>query len=291
MNERNKELMEQKNTLTPTQKRMRKKKIQNIVRRVIQLAFFVFLPSLFSEAFSGLKGLFRQVGQGEVLSWNAFLQTFVILFIITILAGRWFCGFACAFGSLGDAVYGISARVQRKLKKRLPRIPEKVCVYLQKIKYIHLLFLLFACMLGLTNIMDGNSPWVAFSRMRMLDFDIRGYWIGFLYLLWIIIGMIFEERFFCQFLCPLGAVFSLSPILPAALLKREEKNCISNCNACKKQCPVHHKAEGASLESNECIRCGRCIGICPKSNIKVGILPIFSKKSKVKNLPTPEDFT
>ncbi|MCI8408591.1 MAG: 4Fe-4S binding protein [Lachnospiraceae bacterium] len=263
--------MEQRKTITPAKKRMRRKKIQNIVRRIVQVIFFIFLPSLFSEAFSGLKGLFRQIGQGEVLSWNAFLQTFVILSVITILAGRWFCGFACAFGSLGDAMYEISVWVQKKLKKRLPKIPEKICIALQKIKYIHLLFLLFACMLGVANVIENNSPWAAFSRMRMLDFNINGYFIGFLYLLLILIGMIFEERFFCQFLCPLGAVFSLLPIIPAALLKREETNCIPNCNACKKQCPVHHKVEGASLESNECIRCGRCIGVCPKSNIKVGI--------------------
>lgn len=263
--------MEQKKTLTLAKKRMRKKKIQNIVRRIVQVIFFIFLPSLFSEAFSGLKGLFRQIGQGEVLSRNAFLQTFVILSVITILAGRWFCGYACAFGSLGDAVYGISAWMQKKLKKRLPKIPEKACIALQKIKYIHLLFLLFACVLGMANVIENNSPWAAFSRIRMLDFNIGGYFIGFLYLLGIVAGMIFEERFFCQFLCPLGAVFSLLPIIPPALLKRDKTNCIPNCNACKKQCPVHHKVEGASLESNECIQCGRCIGVCPKSNIKVGI--------------------
>ena len=270
--------MAEKKQLTVAQKKQRKRKIQNLVRRGIQLAFFLFLPSLFSEAFNGVKGIFRAVGQGEVLAVNDFVKTFIIICVITLVCGRYFCGYACAFGTLGDAVHGIAKWIQKKLKVRFPKIPEKVCIHLQIIKYVNLLVILITCVLGVSQVIESNSPWQAFSRIRMLDFKIAGYWIGFVCFMLIIVGMFFEERFFCQFLCPLGAIFSLLPILPWANLKRKEGQCIKGCNACQKQCPVHHKLDGISVRSNECIQCGRCKLVCPKGNISLRNV----KQEKVK---------
>lgn len=260
--------MKEKEQVTPAQQRMRRRNIQNGIRRIIQILFFIFLPSLFNEAFSGLKGMFRQVGEGDVITWNAFLQTFVILCVITILCGRFFCGFACAFGSLGDAVYGIRMWLQKKTKKKFPRIPQKAVCVLQNIKYLILVFILASCIFGVSGVIEKSSPWAAFSRMRMLDFHIQGYVAGFILMVLILIGMFFEERFFCQFLCPLGALFSLLPIMPWAVLKRKKDQCISGCNACKNQCPVHRKVDGVTLHSNECIQCRRCVTVCPKGNIR-----------------------
>ena len=38
-------------------------------------------------------------------------------------------------------------------------------------------------------------------------------------LLLIMLGMAWEERFFCKFLCPMGGIFSLLPILPGSLYR------------------------------------------------------------------------
>ncbi|SFQ22328.1 hypothetical protein SAMN02910358_01192 [Lachnospiraceae bacterium XBB1006] len=82
--------------------------------------------------------------------------------------------------------------------------------------------------------------------------------------------------FFCRFLCPMGAIFSLLPELPFTALHRNEKNCLKNCSACRKNCPVRIKLGEDSLQSGECIRCGRCLLTCPKENIKIG--RSFTKK-------------
>ena len=60
--------------------------------------------------------------------------------------------------------------------------------------------------------------------------------IGLLVL--ILLGMAVQPRFFCQFLCPMGAVFALLPVLPFARLHRQSDGCIPGCNACKQQCDV-----------------------------------------------------
>ena len=60
----------------------------------------------------------------------------------------------------------------------------------------------------------GTSPWDVFSMLHAGNFRLSSYTPGIVLLVLILVGMFFEERFFCRFLCPMGAVFSLLPILP-----------------------------------------------------------------------------
>lgn len=179
---------------------------QRQLRAVIQLIFFIAMPSAFVAGFSGVKYIFTQIGTGSVLERNSFLLVLIGLAVFTILFGRYFCGYVCAFGTLGDFVYRVSGFIQEKMLKNRKRKQFSLAVSLQ-------------------------------------------------------------ERFFCQFLCPMGAVFALLPILPAAVLKRREENCRKGCSLCRKKCPVQLKLEADSLLSGECIRCGRCAAACPGENI------------------------
>ena len=53
----------------------------------------------------------------------------------------------------------------------------------------------------------------------------------------ILVGMAFQERFFCRVLCPMGAVFSMLPVLPLFTLRRDRSECIRGCRACTMKCP------------------------------------------------------
>ena len=86
----------------------------------------------------------------------------------------------------------------------------------------------------------------------------------------ILVGMCTQERFFCQFLCPMGAVFALMPILPSALFKRERSKCPAKCGLCKKRCPAHLDIDGDTPLSGECICCHACEATCPRKNIQIG---------------------
>ena len=55
------------------------------------------------------------------------------------------------------------------------------------------------------------------------NFRLSSYIPGIVLLVLILVGMFFEERFFCRFLCPMGAVFSLLPILPFFTLHRKRE--------------------------------------------------------------------
>ncbi len=83
----------------------RQRQIQMYLRAAIQLLFFLFLQSAFTSAFSGIKYIFIQIGLGESVGATAFVTILLTLCAYTILFGRFFCGYACAFGALGDAVH------------------------------------------------------------------------------------------------------------------------------------------------------------------------------------------
>lgn len=247
---------------------MKKVHIIRWIRNVVQILSFFVIPALFSQAFSGCKEALAAIGSGEALAWTSFSVRLVILCGLTIVAGRIFCGWLCAFGAVGDWIYQFSQFVQKKTKKKLPAIPEKAVHWLQKVKYIVLLLALFVCFAGGSRFITKYSPWTVFSLLTAGNFQIGAYGIGIALLLLIVVGMVFHERFFCQFLCPMGAVFSLLPELPFTSFKRNREGCIPNCQACRRQCPVQIKVGEDPVQAGECIRCGKCMAICPRSNIQ-----------------------
>lgn len=244
-----------------------------IVRGIIQLLYFLFLPGAFTAAFNGVKYLFTQIGAGEKLELTSFVTVLIVLCIFTILFGRFFCGFACAFGSLGDAVHFIYVKICRKCKKKPLRIPEKVRHYLFGFKYVVLAAIVLLCFAGVYGNARGTSPWDVFSMLHAGNFQLSGYAAGIVLLVLIVAGMAIEERFFCKFLCPMGAVFALLPVMPFFALCRDRDHCIPNCKACTMRCPseIGLPATGTYEVKGDCFQCQKCIGTCPKGNIHCGI--------------------
>jgi len=251
--------------------RKKQKQVHRYVRAIIQLILFLLVPSAFTAAFSGVKYIFRQMGAGAVIENNSFLVTLIWLCLFTICFGRIFCGFACAFGTLGDAVYGVSSFLCKKMKRKPFHIPPAVSKWLRYIKYIILAFLVVVCFLGKDNLFAKESPWEVFSLIYAGHLNVQAYIPGILILIGILVGMFFQERFFCQYLCPMGAVFSLLPVLPIFSYSRSKAGCIRGCSACSKKCPMDlnlpYEDEDGSEATGECIRCGKCQVVCPRQNV------------------------
>ena len=137
-----------------------------LMRAGIQLAFFIAAPSLFSTAFAGIKSIFLAIAAGQPVEWNSFLTVTAVLLIFTCFFGRHFCGYACAFGSFGDAVYEGFSWIRMKCfhKKKKPALSEKMVHGLQKVKYIVLALILLSCLTGVYGKLTGTSPWDVFSH-------------------------------------------------------------------------------------------------------------------------------
>ncbi len=249
------------------------KKIHTWIRVIIQIFYFIFIPSVYNAAFSGVKYLFTQIGAGEQIELTAFVALLIVVCGYTILFGRFFCGFACSFGALGDWIHALYRFVFKKLKKKPILISDKAARVLDKLKYVVLILILYLCYSGIYSQLRGSSPWDVFSMLRSMNLRLDGYIIGLIVLIAILVGMCFQERFFCRNLCPMGAVFSLLPVLPFFALHRNRDNCIKGCSACTRKCPsgIELPRDGSPRVVGDCFQCQKCIDICPKKNVHTGI--------------------
>ena len=99
---------------------MKKKKktlLRNIIEVIIRVLFFLTMPAAFSSGFLGVKLVFSAVGSGQPINIDR-IWVLVGLTVFTIIFGRFFCGFVCAFGTLGDFVYFLSTIIQKKIFKK-----------------------------------------------------------------------------------------------------------------------------------------------------------------------------
>ncbi len=238
----------------------------------MQILCFVLFPSAYSAAFAGCRYVFGQIGLGEWISLTPLVKVLLGLLGFTILFGRFFCGFACAFGALGDGVHFLFRWIFKKLKRKPPRFPQMVDKHLYLIKYFVLVFYLGVSYLGIADKLNGTSPWTVFSQLHELRFDFASYPVGVILLALILVGMCLSPRFFCKALCPMGAVFSIMPVLPFSSLRRHEETCLPRCSACSRCCPVNVELpyDKGGDTSGECIQCQKCRVICPKSNVDYG---------------------
>lgn len=215
--------------------------------------------------YGALESLYSMIFSGTPVQ-KIFSGTF-ILFIITLLIAlifrRSFCGLICPFGTIQE-FFGI---LGKKIFRKRFIIPSKIDRPLRYTKYITLIITILLAWETSGLWMDSYDPWAAyghiFAGVTALTSE---YMIGSIILIVTLIGSLLYDRFFCKYLCPMGAFYGLiSKISPSKIIRNED-NCI-NCGLCSKNCPVNIKvSEVKEVTSAECINCQSCVTVCPKNN-------------------------
>ncbi|MDS0526456.1 FMN-binding protein, partial [Clostridium sp. SHJSY1] len=249
---------------------LKKIKKMQIFRHIIQLIMFILSPGLYILAFSEFKKIYQMIINGKFVFVQVFptLIEFISVILITMLLGRFFCGWVCTFGAYNDFIHLLS----KKVFKVKFKVNEKVDSVLKYMKFVVLFILMVVSWTIGSNIFNGTSPWDAFAQITDFSYVITNLLIGFILLTLITIGAFFVERFFCRYLCPLGAIFTVCSRVSLFKINKPGEKC-GKCRMCTTNCsmglPLYTME---SVRGGECINCLKCLEVCPRKNTKGNII-------------------
>ena len=215
--------------------------------------------------YGALESVYNVIFSDKPIS-KIFSGTFIILgltLVIALIFRRSFCGLLCPFGTIQELL----GLLGKKIFKKRFELPQKLDMPLRYLKYLILIITLFYAWKTAGLWMSPYDPWAAYGHLgEGVSNVINESLIGFILLVVTIIGSILYDRFFCKYLCPMGAFYCILSKISIGKITRNENSCI-NCGICNKNCPVNLKvSEMKAVKSVECINCQKCVLSCPKKD-------------------------
>lgn len=235
------------------------------VRRLVMVHPFQFLVTLpvlavfVVASFSILYGV-RMAGMnfGMVLTWVVWWGLLIGMFIVF---GRGWC-LVCPFGSAGEWLQ--RASLWWKAKWRLGFDFK----YPRRLRNLWLGILAFVVFLFL-DAGYGISNNVALTGGLLVTMLLLSAWMG----------LVYEGRAFCRYVCPLTVFIGVSSMFAPFEIRRKDA---ALCRACRTQdcfrgneryhaCPTA-QFQGAGLDSNrDCVLCTECLKACPSRNVGMNL--------------------
>jgi polyferredoxin/Na+-translocating ferredoxin:NAD+ oxidoreductase RnfG subunit len=191
-------------------------------------------------------------------SWEAFLVDpliFILWGFVALTLLLWgrgiYCGWLCPFGALQELIFKIAQR----LKIREYHFPDVVNERLMALKYV-----IFVALFGLSLQSIGYAAKAAevepFKTAIVMRFDREGVFL--VYTLASLVVGLFNRKFFCKYLCPLGAALAIPAPLRIFDWLRRRRECGRPCQICAKQCEVQAIRPTGEINPNECHYCMDC---------------------------------
>lgn len=190
--------------------------------------------------------------------------------ILTIIFGRFFCGWVCPFGSIHHFVGYLGNRKKTTSRKiQLNRYRKA-----QRIKYYILILLLvmaaFSLQTGLLDPIPLITRSVNLVLLPIADRTVNvvsisgrfytGSWLIFAIFLTAVLLNLVIPRFYCRFVCPLGALFGVINRFAIWRIGKNKSECI-NCKLCEKSCEGGCEPAG-KIKISECVLCFNCLDDC-----------------------------
>ncbi|XQZ31137.1 4Fe-4S binding protein (plasmid) [Paracoccus yeei] len=199
-----------------------------------------------------------------------------------------FCGWLCPFGALQELT---NAAAQRMGVRQIA-VPQALHERLWVIKYTLFVALVALSFYSMEQalVMAEVEPFKTAISLRFMR-----PWPFVLFVAVLIGAGLFIERFYCRYLCALGAGLALPAKLKIFDWLKRRPQCGRECRLCETKCTVGAIDPLGRINANECVLCLRCQvimndeGTCPvlKRRARGGAVPPVSTAPASPPVPPP----
>jgi MauM/NapG family ferredoxin protein len=244
----------------------------------------------------------------HALSSVFFLSLIVV--IITVVFGRVFCGWVCPLGTLNNMAGSVRKEAYRK---RIGWFRTKYFILLfllaSSLFSLQLTGIVDPISLLIRSLSVGVNPFFNYGTRAVFDavyelhppavVDVseaiysglkksvlsftqpyyrQSTFIGLLFLAVLGLNLV-EKRFWCRYLCPLGALLGI--LSRRSPVKRSVSEECNSCGACARVCQGNASPDGEwAWKATECYSCRNCDDACPRNAVSFG----FRKKTSSPSL-------
>lgn len=233
------------------------------------------LPAVFTKSI---------IFPGTIIGGFANISSMVVLWLVaTVVLGRGFCSWGCFYGGWDD---GFSRIRKRPVIKKISELW----------RWMPFAVLIMVALTSALALMPTYCSWICpfkavteFEQVTSVESATKaGIFLSLFGGLVIALPVMTRKRTQCSFLCPMGAVNTLSNKIAPFTLKIDKQVC-TECLKCVEVCPLYAltpediKAGKVSLF---CSKCGMCVDACSKKAIHYGIrgIPAGTMKNFSRNL-------
>ena len=223
---------------------------------LIYTVFFIGWYSLAQISIVNVLSFIGSFMQG--FSWDSYLIDPMIFLLwgfvaVTILFwGRGvYCGWLCPFGAMQELIF----RIAERFKCPTFEFSEVIHERLWAIKYI-ILLVLFAVSMQSLVVAEQLAEVEPFKTAVTLHF-VRD-WSYILYAAALLVISAFNRKFYCRYICPLGAALTFPSKFRIFEWLRRYKECGRPCQVCRNECEVRAIRSTGEINANECHYCLDC---------------------------------
>ncbi|MDW7773192.1 MAG: 4Fe-4S binding protein [Desulfobulbaceae bacterium] len=222
----------------------------------------------------------------------------LIVIALTLLLGRFFCGWVCPLGALIDLGHPLVRPRVKEVETRFPHLPYMLLVLTLSAAFFGLplagyfdpfSILVRGLALGVYPAFDQTvtsfftwtykeapdfvnavtEPVYSALRTTVLPLDHKYFSLSILSAAILIAVFLFEliqRRFFCRNVCPLGAMLGLTARFGFLHGHGGSSEC-GKCRSCRSVCRMGAIDEERRIATEHCTLCLDCLDKCPKNNI------------------------
>ena len=235
----------------------------------------MILPAIFTKSI---------IFPGSIIGGFADISSMVVLWAVaTIVLGRGFCSWGCFYGGWDD---GFSRMRKRPAVKKISSLW----------KWMPFAVLIMVSLTAALAMLPTYCSWICpfkavteFEQVTSVESATKaGVFLSLFGGLVIALPVLTRKRTQCSFLCPLGAINSVSNKITPFVVKIDKSTC-NECFKCVEVCPLYALTPEdikAGKVSIFCSKCGKCVDNCPKKAIHYGIrgIPPGTMKNFSRNL-------